>query len=66
MTYESQELASLVTRKECTIQEQNNTVLFHPTKIINYDTKNNEGRTEILSLGSLHLFRRIISAIKIL
>jgi len=45
MTSKSQELASLVTRKECTMQEQSNTVLFYPIKIINYDTKNNDGRT---------------------
>jgi len=64
MTAKSQELTSLFTRKECTMQEQNNTILFYPIKIINYDTENNEGRTEILSLGSLHLFCKRISATK--
>jgi hypothetical protein len=46
------------------MQEQNNTIPFYPIIIINYDTKNNEGRTEILFLGSLHLFCRRISATK--
>jgi hypothetical protein len=46
------------------MQEQNNTVLFYPIKIINCDTKNNEGRIEILSLGSLHSFCRRISGTK--
>jgi hypothetical protein len=64
MTSKSHELTSLVTREESTMQEQNKTVLFAPIKIINYDTKNNEGRIEILSLGSLHLFCRRISATK--
>jgi hypothetical protein len=46
------------------MQEQNNTVLFYSIKIINYDKKNNEDRTEMLSLGSLHLFFRRIPATK--
>jgi hypothetical protein len=46
------------------MQEPNNTVLFYPIKIINCDTKNNEGRTEILSLGLLRFVCRRISAAK--
>jgi len=46
------------------MQEQKNTVLFHSIKIMNYDTKNKEGRAEILFCGSLHSFFTRISATK--